>query len=466
MKEAFLVDKRINIFEKMPVWKAVLSLAIPSILSMLVTMIYNLADTFYIGQTGDPDQVAAVTIAFAGFMVLNALGNLFGIGGGSLISRLLGEKKDSDAKSVSVYSIVGGIVTSALYSVFLLFFMDPVIKLLGGTDLTAGYAYDYLYWTVVIGGVPTSLGIVMGHLLRSEGRAKLSSVGIALGGFLNIILDPIFIFTLDMNVAGAALATMISNGIALLYYILVFYLIRKKSVLSLNPKHFKMTMKTTVQVFAVGLPAATATVLAIVANSALFNLFSNYGSVPVAAMGIVKKIDSIPFNIAMGLAQGILPLVAYNYAAKNFDRMKAISSFSWIVAAGFAVLSIVVFELFPSALMRLFIPDEETISTGIRFLRVACLGMPSMVLFFLMNTTFQAMGKGVQSLVLVFCRQLFFNLPLLFLLNHFIGMDGLTWTQPIADTLAFILAFVLFEFTVNQLKSEQLNQARLQETIA
>lgn len=449
----------------MPVWKAVLSLAIPSILSMLVTMIYNLADTFYIGQTGDPNQVAAVTISFAGFMVLNAFGNLFGIGGGSLISRLLGEKKAEDAKKVSVFSAFGVIITTLIYMIILFFFMDPIITLLGGSPATSGYSEDYLFWTVVVGGIPTALSIVIGHLLRSEGAAKSSSAGIIIGGLINLILDPIFIFTLDMDVAGAAIATMLSNVGVLLFYGVVLYRMRKRSVLSFNPKDLKITKKITVQVFSVGLPAAAATVLAIVANASLFNLFADYGEIPVAAMGIVKKIDSIPFNIAMGLAQGILPLVAYNYAAKKYDRMKAISSFSRIVAAIFAVFSIVIFELIPAELVRFFIPDDETVRLGAQFLRIACLGMPSMVLFFLMNTTFQAMGKGVQSLVLVFCRQLFFNLPILFLLNAVIGMDGLTWTQPVADTLAFIIAFIMFEFTVKQLKNEQANQNMINESI-
>jgi len=459
------VDKRTEIFEKMPVWKAVLSLAIPSILSMLVTMIYSLADTFYIGQTGDPNQVAAVTISFAGFMALNAFGNLFGIGGGSLISRLLGEKKAEEAKKVSVFSALGVILTTLIYMIVLFIFMGPIITVLGGSPATSGYAEDYLFWTVVVGGIPTALSIVIGHLLRSEGAAKSSSAGIIIGGLINLILDPIFIFTLKMDVAGAAIATMLSNVGVLLFYGVVLYRMRKRTVLSFNPKDLKITKKITVQVFSVGLPAAAATVLAIVANASLFNLFADYGEIPVAAMGIVKKIDSIPFNIAMGLAQGILPLVAYNYAAKNYDRMKAISSFSRIVAAIFAVFSIVIFELFPGELVRFFIPDDETVRLGAQFLRIACLGMPSMVLFFLMNTTFQAMGKGVQSLALVFCRQLFFNLPILFLLNAVIGMDGLTWTQPVADTLAFIVAFIMFEFTVKQLKSEQVNQNLIKESI-
>lgn len=444
-----------EIFESMPPWKAVASLALPSILSQLVTLIYNLADTFYIGQIGNPDMVAAVSVAFAAFMFLVAIANLFGIGGGSLISRMLGEKRPDEAKHVAAFSFFGTLLFTVVYSILLWLFLDPILRLLGASSATIGFGRDYLLWTTVIGGVPTTLGIVLGHLLRSEGYARQSSVGIALGGILNIILDPIFIFVLDMGVAGAAMATMLANGVSLIYYLILMGVLRKRSVLSVNPADIRLNRELTKNVFSVGMPAAAAALLAILANAALFKVLSSYEDLPVAAMGVVKKIDTIPLNVSMGLSQGVLPLVAYNYAAKQYDRMERISRFARLAGAVFALLCVLLFELFAPELVRFFMKDEATVVLGSAFLRVACIGTIPMVMFFLLNTTFQAMGKGKQSLFLVMLRQAVINLPILFLLNALFGIDGVVWTQLIADTISVGIATVLFGFTMRQLREEE-----------
>jgi len=452
------MDKKILIFEKMPVWKAVSTLAIPAILSQLVTMIYNLADTYYIGQTNDYRMVAAVSYSFGAFMFLAAIGNLFGIGGGSLMARMMGEKREHDARRVAVFSIFGAAVTSLGYSVLLWIFMDPILTLLGASAETIGFGRDYLFWTTVAGGLPAGIGIVIGHLLRSEGSAKLGAVGIALGGLLNIVVDPIFIFVLDLDVAGAAIATMLSNVVALLYYVTVVLVLREKTHLSFDLRTLSLDRGIVRQVFAVGLPAAAAVMLAILANSSMFKLLSGYGDLPVAAMGIVKKIDTIPLNVAMGLAQGVLPLVGYNYAAKNYDRMKGVSRFARRSGAVFALLCIAVFELVPAAIVRFFIDDPETVATGTAFLRIACLGTLPMALFFLFNTTLQAMGKGRQSFLLVVLRQAVINLAILFSFEALFGITGIGWTQPVADVLAVGVAAYFFERIVVRLKRETSDQ--------
>lgn len=455
-----MIDKKTEIFEKMPVWKAVATLAVPAILSQLVTMIYNLADTFFIGQTGDPNKVAAVSYAFGAFMMLAAIGNLFGIGGGSLISRMLGEKRGLEAKHVSSYSVFGTIIVSLIYSAVVWILMDPILSLLGASADTIGYGRDYLFWTTVVGGVPTALGITIGHLLRSEGASKQASYGIAIGGALNIILDPLFIFVFGMDVAGAAIATMLANVVALGYYLILISRLKNKTVLSFKPSDFRNDKVFVRQVLSVGLPAAAAVILAILANGSLFKVLSLYGDLPVAAMGIVKKIDTIPLNVSMGLAQGVLPLVAYNYAAKNYDRMKSISRFARVSGSLFAILCIIVFQIFAPQLVAFFIDSPETIALGSTFLRIACLATPAMALFFLFNTTFQAMGRGKQSFILVLCRQLFINLPILFTLNAIFGMNGAVWTQLIADVIAVGIAALLFDKIVKQLKLE-INQMKL-----
>ena len=449
------MDKKTEIFEKMPVWKAIATLAIPSILSQLVTMIYNLADTFYIGQTNDPNQVAAVTLSFGAFMILAAIANLFGIGGGSLMARMLGQKRPADAKRVAAFSFFGAGIAALVFAGLVWIFLDPILHLLGASPATIGFSRDYLFFTTVAGGLPTALCITLGHLLRSEGASKQASIGIAIGGILNMILDPIFIFTFGLGVAGAAIATMISNCVALAYYFILVMAMKKRTYLSFRLTDAFIDRKLIGQIFSVGIPAATAVLLMIIANVSLIKLLSAYGDIPIAAMGVVKKIDTIPFSIAMGLAQGVLPLIAYNYAAKDFHRMHAISRFARIAGVSFAILCVVVFELFAPQLVRFFIGDPETVALGSGFLRIACLATPAMALFFLYNITFQAMGKGKQSFFLVVLRQMIVNLPILFALNAIFGMHGLVWTQLLADTLAVLVAAFLFAATVKQLHAEK-----------
>lgn len=441
---AKIPQEKVAIFESMPVPRAVATLAIPTILSQLVTMLYNLADTFFIGQTGDPYQVAAVSVSMPLFIVLTAISNLFGIGGGSQISRLLGKKQPDEAKYVSSFSFYGVIATTAAYCVAIYFAMEPMLRLLGASDFTIGYAMDYILYTTVIGGIPTAVALTLAHLLRSEGGATVSGIGVALGGVLNIAFDPIFITVLNMGVKGAAIATMLSNCVSLGFFVVVLLMRKKKSVLSLNPKRFTLKWSKIKEVLIVGLPACFACLLACLANAFMIKLVSGYGDISVAAMGIVKKLDMIPLNVASGLAQGILPLVAYNYTAENFDRMKKVSRFSRIVGACFALLCVVIFEAFPSQLVRLFIDNAATVAKGAVFLRIACIATPFMTMFFLLNTTLQAMGKGAQSLLIVVLRQGIINIPLLFLMRYLLGENGIVWTQLVCDVLSVAIATLVY----------------------
>ena len=446
---------RIDIFEAMPVPKAVASLAVPTILSQLVTLIYNLADIFYVGQIGDPNKVAAVSIGYPAFMLLTVLGNLYGIGGGSLIARLLGARKPEDAKKAASFSFWSCAVSALLLGAAVQFFMTPLLSLLGASDATMGFGRDYLFWTVVMGAVPTSVTLTMGHLMRGEGAAKKASVGIMLGGILNIILDPVFIFQFRMGVAGAALATMLSNCAGMAYFLVVMSRGRGRSVLSVSPKDIRLDPEILKPIFAVGLPAALYLLLAVVSNGTIYNMASAYGDIAVAAFGIVKKVDMIPLNVCRGLSQGILPLIAYNYASKNFDRMEAVNRFARVAAGCFAFLCIAVFELFAPAIIWIFIRNDETISLGTQFLRIACLATPFMGMNALMNTTFQAMGKGGASLLLTVCRQGLVNIPLLFLMRAVFGLYGIIWTQLVSDLITLFIGLFLYRGVLRQLRREE-----------
>ncbi len=456
------MDKKKEIFESMPVPKALASLAIPTILSQLVTMIYNLADTLYIGQTGNPYMVAGVSLSFPLFFIITAIANLIGIGGGSLISRMLGAKRPEEAKRISSFGFWTGIVLALIYSIIILFVMNPLLLLLGASANTLSFAKDYTFWVIIVGGVPTAISSYMAHFLRSEGFAKQSSIGIAGGGILNIILDPIFIFPLNMAVKGAAIATMLSNVASMIYFFYVIYRMRGRTVLSISPKNYRLPWAQIKQILSVGFPAAVATLLVCLSATVINKLSSSYGDIALAAFGIVKKIDMIPMSVSMGLSQGMLPLMAYNYAAKNYDRMHSVSNTGRTWAIGFSLICIAVFQLIPSFLVRLFIPDPDTIALGTIFLRIACLAVPVMQMNFLLNTTFQAMGKGTQSLILSVCRQGLFNIPLLFLMNYLAGLYGIIWTQLIADSLTLVISLGLYSSILKRLRSEAAEYAELE----
>ena len=450
------MEKNRELFERTPVPKALATLALPTIISQIITMIYNLADTFFIGTTDDPYKVAASSVAFVLVFAMNCLSNLFGVGGGSLISRLLGENRDGDAASVASFSFYGSLLISAIYSLAVFIFMDPFLRLLGATDNTIGFASDYALYVVVFGAVPSTLALTMSHLLRSEGYAKHSSIGLAAGGILNIILDPIFMFVIlepGDEVAGAAIATLISNCAVLVYFIVIYFAIRKKTVLSISP--FKMIPRWhyVVSVFAVGFPSALGSFLACLSSMLVNKLSSGYGDIEVAAIGIVKKIDMLPMNVGMGLCQGMMPLVAYNYASGDYKRMKAFSDAARIAGIGFAAVCIIVFEIFAGPLVRVFIGDAATVLMGTRFLRIMCLAVPLMIINFQMSFTFQAMGMGKQSLLLSSLRQGLINIPALFLMNHFFGMDGIVWTQLVADILTASISFLFYSHTYKKLVS-------------
>ena len=449
------MDEKKELFETVPIPRALTALAVPTIISQLITMIYNLADTYFIGMTDDPLKVAAASLAYTLFFIMNALSNLFGIGGGSLISRLLGKQQRSEASTVGAFSFYGTIIVAALYSLGCFVFMEPLLYLLGATDNTLEYAASYTLWVVVVGGIPSTLGMTLAHLLRSEGYSKQAGFGLGMGGVLNILLDPLFMFVLlpaGSEVTGAAIATMLSNLVAMCYFALVYLRLRGSTVMSVSPADAKRGVSFCREIFSVGFPSALGSLLSCVSNIVVNKLSSGYGDLPVAAMGIVKKIDMLPMNVGMGLCQGMLPLVAYNYASGDHKRMKSAMSCARIAGMGFAAVCIVIFELLSGQLVELFIGDAETVALGRDFLRIACLATPFMISNFQMSYTFQALGRGTESLLLSSCRQGIVNIPLLFLNNYLFGLFGIIWTQLVSDLITLVLSVLMYRRVNRKLK--------------
>lgn len=454
---SIMKNTKTELFETMPVGRALLTMAIPTIVSQLITMIYNLADTLFIGMSEDPYKIAASSVVSVLFFMLTSLANLFGVGGGSLLSRLLGEKREDEARNVSSFSFYGSLAIAAVYSFVCLLFTEPLARLLGASDNTVEYATSYLFFVVVVGGIPATLGLTMSHLLRSAGYSKESGFGLALGGVMNIILDPIFMFVVlpeGNEVTGAAIATMLSNVISLAYFMLVYYKLRGRSVLTISPRCIKIAKPLVIEVFAIGLPSAITSLLANITAILKNNLTADYGDIELAAYGLVMKADMLPLNIGMGLCQGMMPLVAYNYASKNYPRMKAFTKAAQVAGVVTACTFIAIFEIFAPQIIWIFIRDEATIAFGKDFLRIACLATPFMISNFQKIYCLQAMGKGKESLILGIFRQGLFAIPTLLIMNHFVGLYGVVAAQLISDAITFIFSTAIYRSVYNKLQKE------------
>ena len=319
-----------DLFEKASVPRAVALMAIPTIVTMLVVVIYNMADTFFIGQTGDAMQVAAVSLATPVFMVFMALGNLFGIGGSSAISRALGEKNEQRARHISAFCCYGSLGVGILMTLIFILFMDGILKMIGASPATIDYARQYLTF-VAIGAPFVMFGTAYGNIVRGEGAAKESMIGNLIGTITNIILDPIMILWLGWGVSGAAVATVLGNVAACIFYL--HYLLHKKgTALSIKPSDFQWKNRIASSVFSIGIPASLNNILMSCANILLNNVLISYGDTPVAAMGIAMKANMIVILLQIGLCAGIQPLIGYNYGARNVKRLKKIFFFTGLCA--------------------------------------------------------------------------------------------------------------------------------------
>ena len=451
------MNEKKELFENAPIGKALAAMAIPTIISQLISMIYNMADTIFIGMTDDPYKVAAASVVGNVFFVLSAFTNLFGVGGGSLMSRLLGINREEEAKKVCSFSFYGSLLIGIICSVVAFLFADPISFLLGASQNTIGYCREYIFWTVFVGGIPMLVSVSMSHLLRSAGYSGKSSFGLAMGGILNIIFDPLFMFVIlppGNEVTGAAIATMLSNVIAMLYFVMEFVRLRKKSILNINPKLMIPSASSIGSVFAIGLPSFLSAMLAATAAILKNNLASGHSDIELAALGIVVKIDMLPLNIGMGLCQGMMPLVAYNYASGNYKRMNGFIKMSQLTGMIIAATCILAFEIFAEPIVRIFIGDATTVAYGKDFLRIACLATPFMINNFQKNLCLQAMGKGKESLLLAICRQGLVYIPILLLANHFFGIYGVVGSQAVSDVITFVITTIVYSRIYKQLMAD------------
>ena len=362
-----------ELFEHTPVRRAVLALILPTVISQIITVVYNMADTFFIGQMNDPDQVAAATLSLPLFFMLTGIANLFGIGGSSLISRSLGAGDRDKACQGAAFSIWA----AAAYSAVIWLLRPALLSWLGADSGTYRYCADYVLWTTVLGGVPTVLSACLAHLVRAEGDSLRSSAGIAMGGILNIVLDPILIFGLGLGVMGAALATMLSNAAALLYFVLLILRRRGNMVIRFSPKHFTLSGRIPGDVLLVRFPSFLMMLMSTVSNLTLNKLVVSYSNQAIAGMGIAKKIDMLVTAVSNGMTQGVLPLIGYCYAAGRCDRMREAIKTPFIHSCTIAVGGAAALSACAPLVIRAFLADEVTVAYGQHFLRVICLTCPA-----------------------------------------------------------------------------------------
>ena len=438
-----MTDERSLLFSEVPVRKAVLTLAVPTVISQLITVVYNMADTFFIGQLNDPLQVAAATLAMPCFMFLTAFANLFGLGGSSLISRCLGSGNKAKAQNTSAFCIWTGIVVAFLYGIAILILEPVLFPVLGAKSETWGYLKQYVFWTIGVGAVPTVMNAEFAHLIRSEGYSRQAGFGVALGGILNIALDPVFIFGFQLKIAGAAIATMLSNVIAMLYFVLFLLHIRKKTAITMNPKEYSIQQNIPAEVIMVGLPGFVMTMMSTISNTALNHIVAAYSNTAIAGMGIAKKIDLLAYAIAQGMTQGTLPLIGYNFSSGNIKRMKQAVKTAFLYSFVVAMCGMILLYFFATPISGCFISDAETVGYGQQFLKIICLACPTTAINFMTITVFQAIGKKIQPLFLSLLRKGSLDIAFMILLNKTMGISGIAWATPFADWIAVIISMIL-----------------------
>ena len=454
MKAAAANKTAKEVFETWPVPRALAKMAIPTIVSQLITLIYNVADTWFIGQTNNPYMVAASALVLTVFLMTTGIANLFGVGGGSLVVRLLGANDEAEAKKVASLSLVMAAAASLAFSVLCFLFMTPLLRLLGASNDTIGFARQYLLFVVVIGGLPTVLANTMSSMVRNIGYSREAGFGLGMGGVLNVILDPIFMFVIlpdGYQVLGAAVATMLSNVITLVYFIFIYKKLEGATVLALPHRVETIRRESMGSLFSVGIPAAMSLLLFDLCNIVINRLASGHGDIELAAIGIVLKVERLPLNIGIGICLGMTPLAAYNYASKNYGRMKDFFRTARRAGLIVSVLCVVFYRICAPYIISAFISDADTVRFGTQFLQSRCFATPFMFLSFHMVHFMQAVDRGKVSFQLAVIRQLCLNIPILFLMNMLFGMSGIVWTQLTADGINVAISYLIYARLIGEI---------------
>lgn len=441
-------NKSMEIFAHASVRKAVYLNALPAMAAMLMVLIYNLADTFFIGQTHDDLQVAAVSLATPVFLLFMAVGTIFGIGGTSVISRALGEGRMDYAKKVCAFCMWSCVAVGIVMSLLFLLFMDRLLALVGASADTWDYARTYL--TIVsLSGPFVLIANCYSNVIRAEGQSGRAMLGQLLGNLLNVILDPVMILLFHWEIAGAAIATVIGNVMGAGYYI--FYFLSGKSTLGIHLKDVTVKEKVASEVLVIGIPAALGSLLMSVSNILMNSQMVKYGDMALAGVGVAMKVTMMTGMVCIGLGQGVQPLLGYCVGAKKWDRYKSILRFSLLFAFILSSILTGICCLFTEQIVRAFLTDPAAFDYGVSFARILLYTSFLFGVFYVLINALQACGAAMESLIVNLSRQGLIYLPAMFLLGALFRETGLIWAQPVADILSLLLAVALYRRKIRKI---------------
>lgn len=430
-----------KLFENTSIKRAYFILALPVVMSMAVTIIYNMVDTFFVAKTGNPNLVAGVSQGAPIFTLMIAIGDIFGLGGSSVISRLFGERRDKIARYVSGYCFYASITCGLVVTALMFIFQTPVLRMLGASPATWKYAREY--YLVIAGGATFIIfGLSPNNILRTEGLATQAMIASITGTGINVVLNPIFIFTCGLGAAGSALATVVSNVIA--DVLMVYYLRTKSKKLTTSIYETKISGKLQREIYAIGIPASVTNIMVTFATALTNRYLIAYGANSVAAMGIAMKVNTVIVMVMVGFAFGAQPLIGYTYGARDERRFRETLRFDLSVVAGLALVLTVLMMVFAPQIIRLFMRDPEIVREGTGMLRWLASSTTIAGIIMVLTTTFQSMGKATPAFWLSFSRQGLSFLIAIVVLSHFFGYTGVLAAQACADVLTLVLAAFLY----------------------
>lgn len=442
----------------MPVTKAVAAMAGPTIISQLIHLIYNMADTFFVGRTGNSYMIASMSVTSTIYLLCIAFANLFGVGGGSLIARLKGRGEDEHVKAVSAFSIWGGILLPVLYAAVIGLFMDPILGFLGASEQSIVFARQYCTYVIILGGIPIVDSLVAAHILRNSGYAKKASFGLSLGAVLNIVFDPLLMFVIlpeGYEVMGAAIATTLSNWICTIYLFIEMHKVSAEENLSLKLSDIRKIRKSDVNsLLTVGIPSALLSGLIDVTQIVQTKLMSTYGDLSVAAIGLAGKMERLPNAINLGISQGSLPIIAYNYSAGNKKRMNETIKVSALTGICVSIVSIALLVIFAKPFASLFISTSgrqavnasETIALAATFLSIRCIQAPFSFTNHMITVVMQGVGFGKSTLVQAFVKNILLLIPFMYIFNNAFGAKGIASAIPVAEFLGCIFGIFFIRY--------------------
>ncbi len=434
-----------NVFEEKNLSKAVLMVGLPAMLGQLTTLIYNMADTFFVSLTKEPAMIAAVTLCTPILLIIMSIACIFGMGGSSVIARLLGKEEKKQAASTLNFCTYAMILAGVIVMIIGLLFLPRIVMMIGADEVNMGYTADYLLYIFI--GTPfimLSNGLI--HLFRSTGLIKEGTLGLMIGNGTNIILDFLFINIFGWGAAGAAAATSLGFVISSLYYLLCLIKKNKNAdpLFDLAPSSFNIEINMIKDVVKIGIPGALITVLMSVANIVLNNYIAIYGSDAVASYGIAYKIDMVPIMLSVGLSQGVAPLIGYWFGAGNQQRMGSIMRLSMIYGVILGVFFMLSFLFFGPQLSMIFLHQDDLIMQTSSFLRILCLSAPALGIINMVTSYFQALGKALQSLSITIMRNAVLFIPAVMILNRMGGLQGVIAAQPVVEGILMIICIILY----------------------